>query len=95
MIQAINAAMCIGIYHIGSSHMCAASKEACFIKQSYIFQINKNDTGYHEALSLSLTRVRELHSTTDRANACSCYYLKSIYGLSTSLNSAPRGEIVK
>jgi hypothetical protein len=36
----------------------AASKQACFIKTYKYFHLNKNDTGHHKALFLSLTCVR-------------------------------------
>jgi hypothetical protein len=70
MIQAFHSAMCIGIYHTARARVLQASKQASlFYKTNKYFHINKNDTGYHKALSLShsLTRARAL--LNHRANA--------------------------
>jgi hypothetical protein len=56
MIQAINSAMCIGIYHIARTRVLQAS---LFYKINKYFYINKNNTGYHKALTHLRARERE------------------------------------
>jgi hypothetical protein len=63
MIQAIHSAMCIGIYHIDRAQACC-KQASLFYKTNKYFHINKYDTGYHKALSHSLTHARRLRSTT-------------------------------
>jgi hypothetical protein len=58
MIQAINSAMCIGIYHIAGAHVLQTSK--LVLETNKYFHLNKIDTGYHKALSLSLSLILSL-----------------------------------
>jgi hypothetical protein len=70
--------VCIGIYHI--SHACATSKQASLLcKTNKYFHINKNDTGYHKALSLSLSLMHE-HNFT---------FLKMIFKLRSTIEQMP------